>query len=62
MSAEIRKRLDAESNVLFGTARLWDDGVIDPRDTRRVLAMCLDMAAEAEQRSLRPNTFGIARL
>ena len=62
MSAEIRKRLDAESNVLFGTARLWDDGVIDPRDTRRVLAMCLDMAAEAEQRPLRPNTFGIARL
>ncbi|CAN6484433.1 unnamed protein product [Victoria cruziana] len=41
MSAEIRKRLDAEAHVLFGTARLWDDGVIDPRDTRRVLAMCV---------------------
>ncbi|MFT3859215.1 MAG: carboxyl transferase domain-containing protein [Aquabacterium sp.] len=62
MSAEIKKRLDAESNVLFGTARLWDDGVIDPRDTRRVLAMCLDMAREADQRQLQPNTFGIARL
>ncbi len=62
MSAEIRKRLDAESNVLFGTARLWDDGVIDPRDTRRVLAMCLDMALEADKRQLRGNTFGVARM
>lgn len=62
MSAEIKKRLDAESNVLFGTARLWDDGVIDPRDTRRVLALCLDMALEADKRQLRGNTFGVARL
>ncbi len=62
MSAEIRKRLDAESNVLFGTARLWDDGVIDPRDTRRVLAMCLDMASDADERHLRPNAFGVARM
>jgi geranyl-CoA carboxylase beta subunit len=62
MSAEIKKRLDAESTVLFGTARLWDDGVIDPRDTRRVLAMCLDMSVDADQRQLRPNTFGVARL
>ena len=62
MSAEIRKRLDAESNVLFGTARLWDDGVIDPRDTRRILAMCLDMAFESDKRTLRPNAFGVARM
>jgi geranyl-CoA carboxylase beta subunit len=62
MSGEIKKRLDAESNVLFGTARLWDDGVIDPRDTRRVLSLCLDMAREADQRQLRANTFGVARL
>ncbi|MES2090624.1 MAG: carboxyl transferase domain-containing protein [Pseudomonadota bacterium] len=62
MSGEIRKRLDAESNVLFGTARLWDDGVIDPRDTRRVLSLCLDLVQEADQRTLRSNTFGVARL
>jgi geranyl-CoA carboxylase beta subunit len=61
MSAEIKKRLDAESNVLFGTARLWDDGVIDPRDTRRVLSLCLDLARDADQRPLRGNTFGVAR-
>ena len=61
MSDALRLRLDAESTALFGTARLWDDGIIDPRDTRRILGLCLDCAAEAERRTLRPNTFGIAR-
>jgi geranyl-CoA carboxylase beta subunit len=61
-SEPLRKRIDQESAVLFGTARLWDDGVIDPRDTRRILALCLDLAAESERRILRPNTFGVARL
>ena len=62
MSEQLRARIDRESNVLFGTARLWDDGVIDPRDTRRVLALGLALAAEAASRTLRPNTFGVARL
>ncbi len=62
MSDALRLRLDAESTALFGTARLWDDGIIDPRDTRRLLGQCLDIAAEAERRALRPNTFGVARL
>jgi geranyl-CoA carboxylase beta subunit len=62
MSDGLRRRLDAESAALFGTARLWDDGIIDPRDTRRVLALCLDIAAEAAARVLRPNTFGVARM
>ncbi|MBX3600546.1 MAG: acyl-CoA carboxylase subunit beta [Rubrivivax sp.] len=62
MSDALRQRLDAESAALFGTARLWDDGIIDPRDTRRVLGLCLAVAAEAAARTLRPNTFGVARL
>ena len=33
MSEQLRQRLTAESDALFGTARLWDDGIIDPRDT-----------------------------
>jgi len=61
MSDALRNRLDAESHVLFGTARLWDDGIIDPRDTRRILGLCLALAREAEHRTLRPNTFGVAR-
>jgi geranyl-CoA carboxylase beta subunit len=62
MSDQLRRRLEAESDVLYGTARLWDDGVIDPRDTRRVLALCLAIAAEADGRTLHPNTFGVARM
>jgi geranyl-CoA carboxylase beta subunit len=62
MSDLLRRRLDAESTALFGTARLWDDGIIDPRDTRRILGLCLTIAAEAAARTLRPNTFGVARL
>jgi geranyl-CoA carboxylase beta subunit len=62
MSDALRLRLDAESTALFGTARLWDDGIIDPRDSRRILGLCLAIAQEAEHRVLRPNTFGVARL
>ena len=62
MSDGLRLRLDKESAALFGTARLWDDGIIDPRDTRRILSMCLDTVKEADQRALRSNTFGVARM
>src|SRR5580704_2185239 len=37
MEQAIINRVDAESTALFATARLWDDGLIDPRDTRKVL-------------------------
>jgi geranyl-CoA carboxylase beta subunit len=62
MSEQLRRRLDAESTALFGTARLWDDGIIDPRDTRCTLALCLALAQDAAARALRPNTFGVARM
>jgi geranyl-CoA carboxylase beta subunit len=56
------QKLDAGSTSLFGTARLWDDGIIDPRDTRRVLGYCLSICKEADVRELQTNTFGVARL
>ena len=61
MSDSLRMRLEKESTALFGTARLWDDGIIDPRDTRKVLSLCLAICVEAEQRTLHPNTFGVGR-
>jgi len=60
-SSAIRAGIDAQSDALFATARLWDDGIIDPRDTRKVLGLCLQIAAEGEQKVLRPNSFGVAR-
>ncbi|MGE0500392.1 MAG: acyl-CoA carboxylase subunit beta [Rhizobiaceae bacterium] len=61
MSAQITGGVEAQSGALFATARLWDDGIIDPRDTRRVLSLCLAIAVEGERRTLRPNSFGVAR-
>jgi geranyl-CoA carboxylase beta subunit len=61
MGDQLRQRIDRESNVLFGTARLWDDGIVDPRETRRVLALALALAREADARTLRGNSFGVAR-
>ncbi|MFN3549992.1 MAG: acyl-CoA carboxylase subunit beta [Mesorhizobium sp.] len=61
MTAGIRAGVEAQSTALFATARLWDDGIIDPRDTRAVLALCLRIAVEGDARRLRANTFGVAR-
>jgi 3-methylcrotonyl-CoA carboxylase beta subunit len=41
VGAELRERYEREGQPWFSTARLWDDGVIDPRDTRRVLSLAL---------------------
>ena len=62
MTNEILARFDLESHSLFATARLWDDGIIDPRDTRRALATTLAVCREAGLRPLNPNTFGVARM
>lgn len=62
MSGMIRASLEQQSHVLFGTARLWDDGVIDPRDTRSLLIECFAICTAAEARTLKANTFGVARM
>ena len=45
--APIRERYVAQGSAYYSTARLWDDGVIDPRDTRTVLALALRACAHA---------------
>jgi len=54
-------QFDRESTALYATARIWDDGIIDPRDTRQILALCLQTCREATQRTLYPNSYGIPR-
>ncbi|MEM9558385.1 MAG: carboxyl transferase domain-containing protein [Acidobacteriota bacterium] len=63
MRQGIVDQIERESTALFATARLWDDGLIDPRDTRHVLGLCLEIVADAEapKRATRPSTFGVAR-
>jgi 3-methylcrotonyl-CoA carboxylase beta subunit len=45
--APIRRQYEDQGNPYYSTARLWDDGVIDPRDTRMVLGLGLSSAANA---------------
>lgn len=54
-------KLNANSTAIFGTARLWDDGLIDPRDTRVLLANLLDICWQEKHRQLASNRFGVAR-
>ena len=53
---------DRASSALYATARIWDDGLIDPRDTRAVVSFALATAEEGDRRRPVPNSFGIARL
>jgi len=52
---------DRQSDAFYTSGRLLDDGVIDPRDTRRVLGLAFDLCRQADRRALRPVQFGIAR-
>ena len=53
---------ESQADAFYTSGLLLDDGVIDPRDTRQVLAFCLDTIAEAAARELRPMQFGVARM
>ncbi len=55
----IRERYAAQSSAYYSTARLWDDGVIDPADTRTVLGLGLSVAANAP---LDPVGYGVFRM
>ncbi|MFK7751411.1 MAG: acyl-CoA carboxylase subunit beta [Sedimentitalea sp.] len=57
----IEAAMEAASEAIYTSARMMDDGLIDPRDTRAVLAVCLETYAEKERRGTQPNSFGVAR-
>lgn len=44
MKQMVRMTFEKESDPYYGTARLWDDGLIDPRDTRQALTVGLSMS------------------
>ncbi|GAA3224871.1 carboxyl transferase domain-containing protein [Nonomuraea helvata] len=55
----IRAQYEHQGNPYYSTARLWDDGVIDPVDTRTVLGLALSAAANAP---LEPAGYGVFRM
>jgi 3-methylcrotonyl-CoA carboxylase beta subunit len=56
---EIRAKYEREGSPYYSTARLWDDGIIDPLDTRRVLALGISAALNAP---IPETTFGVFRM
>jgi 3-methylcrotonyl-CoA carboxylase beta subunit len=48
---------EREGSALFSTARLWDDGIIDPAETRSILGLCLDLAMTMPVRRSYPPVF-----
>ena len=61
MQAQIEEHFSRQESAFYSAGRLLNHGVIDPRDTRRVLGFCLATCLESRQRTLQPNTFGVAR-
>jgi 3-methylcrotonyl-CoA carboxylase beta subunit len=55
----IREQYERQGDPYYSSARLWDDGVIDPKDTRRVLALALAAARQAPAKDTR---FGVFRM
>jgi 3-methylcrotonyl-CoA carboxylase beta subunit len=55
----IRRQYEVQGNPYYATARLWDDGIIDPADTRRILALSL---AAARHAPLGDPKFGVFRM
>jgi 3-methylcrotonyl-CoA carboxylase beta subunit len=55
----IRAQYEAQGHPYYASARLWDDGVIDPADTRRVLALCLSASLNAP---IEKTEFGVFRM
>ena len=59
----LKARIEHESEVTFGSARLWDDGVIPPEHTRRVLGMGLQMACGGQNLGKeKESTWGVFRM
>jgi 3-methylcrotonyl-CoA carboxylase beta subunit len=57
LGAELREQYERQGHPYYSTARLWDDGVIDPRDTRAVLGLGLSAAGNAPLAELRYGVF-----
>ncbi len=60
--AHLTNMFDSQSGAFYTSGRMLDDGMIDPRDTRKVLGFLLETVMEARRREVRTNNFGIARM
>jgi len=60
--ARVIAHYDRQSDAFYTSGRMLDDGLIDPRDSRRVLALALSICREGRLRRTQPNAFGVGRM
>jgi geranyl-CoA carboxylase beta subunit len=60
--AFLAAHFDGQSDAFYTSGHLMDDGMIDPRDSRKTLGFLLETVWETRHRKVRPNSFGIARM
>ena len=60
-SKALTELFDRQHTAFYTSGRCLDHGIIDPRDTRKVLGFCLETCLEARRRSVKPNSFGVSR-
>ena len=58
----LRHVFDSQANAFYTSGHMMDDGMIDPRDTRKTLGFLLATVWEGRKREVRENSFGIARM
>ncbi len=61
-SEMLTEHFDSQSDAFYTSGHLLDDGMIDPRDTRKTLGFLLDTVWESRNRTVTPNSFGVARM
>ena len=57
---KMSKDIEFQSSALFATGQMWNDGIINPLDTRKVLAFCLEIVNQKE--ALENNNYGVFRV
>jgi 3-methylcrotonyl-CoA carboxylase beta subunit len=62
MRAMVQAKFDQEASAYYATARLWDDGIVDPRETRMALAVGLSMCYNRDFVSEGPPRYGVFRM
>ncbi|MEP4487107.1 MAG: carboxyl transferase domain-containing protein [Halioglobus sp.] len=60
--AALTHMFDSQAGAFYTSGHMLDDGMIDPRDTRNTLGFLLETCWETRHRTVRPNSFGIARM
>ncbi len=60
--ATLTHHFDSQSDAFYTSGHMQDDGMIDPRETRQTLGYLLSIVNEGRRRTVRPNSFGVARI